>query len=166
MLSGLMVACSVAAADQPQTSQPSELAGLPGIEESDTQDFAAWTDEIFGSGVASPPVATSPAARESGAAAVSAPVYSTPPRIAQRDAEAQRPAAVVVPSELNPAMTLSPDAAQAPSTLEPIHVGHLNPAASSARDSARIALQNPARDGRPADPSAKRISLMDGDMSY
>ncbi len=155
LMSGLMMACSVAVADQPQPRQITGLEGLPTFDDSRNEDFVAWTDEVFGSGVVKEASdAETPAHFE-------APAYfPESPRIAQRNE------GVVVPSDLDPATEMTANAATAQTPLQPATINHLNPATPIDLTSPRIAFQKPDQKDSKTKPSTKRINLMDSDMSH
>tara|TARA_R110002073_G_scaffold5562_4_gene34123 strand:- start:7514 stop:8542 length:1029 start_codon:yes stop_codon:yes gene_type:complete len=167
LMSGMILTCSTALADQPASEQVAELDGFPVFDQEDNDDFVAWTDEVFGSGildatpesqshqdvdVAQPPSANRYSALPS--------YFESPPRIAQKSE------GLVVPSDVNPARQMTAMVIKAPTQVKKVEqleldVDRIHEPMKTAERPNRDA---PVRDR--ASRASNASSLMDGDAFY
>ncbi len=162
LMSGVILTCSTALADHPDSVQVAELDGFPVFEQTDSDDFVAWTDEIFGSGIldAKQNVAQKSDAHEiQEHAAVQ--LGALPSYFGEQTRIAQKSDGIVVSSEIDTARQTPATVVKTPAKIKRVESYSLN--VDPIDHSNRIAQ-------RPNDTNAKssagRNSLMDGDISY
>ncbi|EMI21012.1 hypothetical protein RMSM_02057 [Rhodopirellula maiorica SM1] len=169
-MSGMILTCSTALADSPASEQVEELDGFPVFDQADNDDFVAWTDEVFGSGIldASPErpshqdvdIALPPPANHYSAL----PSYFGEP--SEQSGVKEETDGVVVSSEVDPARQMAATVVKAPTQIKKVDPVEMD--VDHIHESTRIA-QRPDRDapgaGRPGRVS-NAANLMDGDDFY
>ncbi|WP_372718105.1 hypothetical protein [Novipirellula sp.] len=165
----MLLTCSTALADPPASEQVAELDGFPVFNQEDNDDFVAWTDEVFGSGVLDAPakpqshqdvnVALPPSANRYSALPS---YFESPPRIAPKSE------GVVVPSDIDPARQTTAKVIKAPTLVKKVDPLELD--VDRIDEPTRMA-QRPNRDvsGRDVsgrDRDSRASNLMGGDTFY
>ncbi|GAA5510342.1 hypothetical protein [Novipirellula caenicola] len=173
LMSGMLLSCSTAWADSPVSEQVEEMDGFPVFDQQENDDFVAWTDEVFGSGILD--AAPEPQKHQDVDVALPPPAnrYSALPSYFGEPTEVvPKSQGVVVSSDVDPARQMTATVIKAPTQIKKVDQLELDVdriVEADRQDRYEQIAQRPSRDAGGANRpnrDSNAASLLDGDDFY